>query len=206
MINAKYRNHARKAHRNVYRHSNIRQTSNTEYRRRITTTTHQRNIRRRRRQIQGERSNMIYANYAYAQKNSPNGTRNRNRHIMRQRANKTKLINKNMLTTPWGDGYTTRQNYGKHLYTYIQSARKDRPDITRTVTKLEQWGTEQEIRQLGNAYKRRTEPKQEISRRNKNQPESEMHPTSADSTSMATSSKIRKRAYQGNSVCPKANH
>ena len=40
----------------------------------------------------------------------------------------------------------------------------------------------------------------------KNQPASEISPTTADSTSMATSSKIHKRAYRGNSVFTKANY
>ena len=44
---------------------------------------------------------------------------------------------------------------------------KTNPTETEWITKLEQWGAEQEIYQLDNAYKKRTELQQEIPRRNK---------------------------------------
>ena len=53
------------------------------------------------------------------------------------------------------------------LHIYPLSKKKTDPTEPEWVTKLEQCGAEQEIRQLGNAYERRTELQQEISRRSK---------------------------------------
>ena len=53
-------------------------------------------------------------------------------------------------------------------YTRIATqGEKTDPTEPEWVTKLAQWGTEQEIRQLDNAYKRRTERQQEIPRPDK---------------------------------------
>ena len=50
---------------------------------------------------------------------------------------------------------------------YPLSMKKTDPTEPEWVRKLDQLGTEQEIQRLDNAYKKRTELQQEISRRNK---------------------------------------
>jgi len=54
-----------------------------------------------------------------------------------------------------------------HIHIYPLRKKKTDPAEPEWVTKPDPWGTDQEMRQLDNAYKRRTELQQEISRHNK---------------------------------------
>ena len=67
-----------------------------------------------------------------------------------------------------GEWLNYKTKLGKALiHIHPLSKKKTDPAEPEWVTKPDPWGTDQEMRQLDNAYKRRTELQQEISRRNK---------------------------------------
>ena len=175
MINAKYRNAAQKAPINIYWSADMNQNQQHRVQAMHLYYNAAKNIRRRRRKTLGEYSNMTYANYAYVRKNLLNGTKNRkterntekNRREMRKnKQNKIKKLHPVNNTMEEWIKYKTK--LGKALIQiYPLSKKKTDPAEPEWVTKLEQCGTEQEIQQLDNAYKKRTELQQEISRRSK---------------------------------------